>query len=655
MEDLAKKYAYLRNRTIGVRVVTYIQLALVLVIVAFMFFDVDVYVHPGLVSIIKIFTSALLLMTGIITIIRGYAKKEPEYYISGGLFILTSIAIGMLSLMLNEYFNNSIIDLPFDSPPLMDSFIPAFMVLLAIICIIVVDIVESKKEILLKLSRSLIVTSLLAIIYVVTYFGFKYLFEITGLDFSTNEIVAITLIFHTLASLITVLNAKRWRYDTYYHQTVMTLILILFQGIFYFIAKGELHDLRTFIAEISFLIGIFFASLGHFLGIYELLNKGEIQRDLAIRQSHRLEMFNKATDNASDIIVISDPEGIILYANPAVTKMTGYSFSEVMGTKAGTLWGRQMSDSYYKNMWKTIKEDKKQFSSEIRNIRKDGTPFYSELHISPVLDRDDNIMYFVGIERDITDKRIAEKQKYDFLSVISHRLRNPLTTSRWSLEMLAAGDAGPITEEQKNIYGDLDVANQRLIDLIDIMTKVTDLESGHVIIDIKKVVIGECLDEVSAKYKELIDAKKMKVKFEVPEKLPTIQHDQEIVKTTIDSIVNNALKFSSEDSEVLIDAEYKDGYVIVGVKDSGHGIPEAEQENVFKNFYRGSNITDEDVQGTGMGLYLTKLMMDLIGGKVWFDSKESEGSTFWLAFPMVSKEQLTAGLNDIGNEEIANK
>jgi PAS domain S-box-containing protein len=116
-----------------------------------------------------------------------------------------------------------------------------------------------------------------------------------------------------------------------------------------------------------------------------------------------LEKFKLASDSVSDQIVITDPEGIVLYINQATERLTGYMSDEITGKKVGTLWHFPMPKEFYQNLWKTIKTDKKTFVGELQNRRKNGEIYDAELRISPVLDKDNNVLFFVGIERDVSE------------------------------------------------------------------------------------------------------------------------------------------------------------------------------------------------------------------------------------------------------------
>ncbi|MBI2013289.1 MAG: PAS domain S-box protein [Candidatus Colwellbacteria bacterium] len=129
-----------------------------------------------------------------------------------------------------------------------------------------------------------------------------------------------------------------------------------------------------------------------------------------------LSPITKAFDLIPEHIVITDAEGIILYANKGVEKQTGYSREEVIGKNPGHLWGGKMDKLFYEGMWRRIKTDKKPFFGEVKNVRKDGTEYYQELRVYPVLSEDGEIRIFIGIEPNITGRKAAEaelKKKFE--------------------------------------------------------------------------------------------------------------------------------------------------------------------------------------------------------------------------------------------------
>ncbi|MDR3549092.1 MAG: PAS domain S-box protein, partial [Candidatus Pacebacteria bacterium] len=138
-----------------------------------------------------------------------------------------------------------------------------------------------------------------------------------------------------------------------------------------------------------------------------------------------LEKFKLALDNIADNVIITDPEGIVVYANKAVETVTGYRPEEAVGKKSGALWKAPMPAEYYRHMWDVIKNQKKVFVGEIRNRRKNGMIYTAAISISPVLDKNGDIEFFVSVERDVTKEKEIDRAKSEFMSLASHQLRTP--------------------------------------------------------------------------------------------------------------------------------------------------------------------------------------------------------------------------------------
>lgn len=346
--------------------------------------------------------------------------------------------------------------------------------------------------------------------------------------------------------------------------------------------------------------------------------------------------FQKAVEGASDHIVITDPDGFILYANQAVTTLTGYSNREVIGKKAGSpdLWGGQMEGSFYKTLWQTIKIDKKVFSGEITNRRKNGQKYIALASISPILNKDGEVVFFVGIERDATVEREVDRMKTEFVSFASHQLRTPLSAMKWFAEMLLAGDAGKLSKEQKEFVQNIYDSNERMTHLVKDLLDISRIESGRIIIDPKPTDIvsltKSVLSEVSIKSKQ----KKQTIITSFNGKLPLINLDTTLIRNVILNLLTNSVKYTPEKGEIIIFISRKSKNVLIQVSDNGYGIPKAQQSQTFQKFFRASNAIRKETEGTGLGLYLVKAIVESSGGKVWFESAEGKGTSFWFSLPI---------------------
>lgn len=178
-----------------------------------------------------------------------------------------------------------------------------------------------------------------------------------------------------------------------------------------------------------------------------------------------LEKFKMAVENASDHIVITDIEGIVLYANKAAEKITGFSKEEMMAKKAALLWKLPMPSDYYEKMWDTIKNKKQTFSGEIKNKRKNGEVYTAEVSISPVLDENQNIIYFVGIEHDVSDQKEAEEQVRQVLNNLQEESQKlAIAKSRDEAILNGIGDGIIVTDQDGNIMS-VNLTTQEMLGL----------------------------------------------------------------------------------------------------------------------------------------------------------------------------------------------
>ena len=349
-----------------------------------------------------------------------------------------------------------------------------------------------------------------------------------------------------------------------------------------------------------------------------------------------LEKFKLAVEDASDHIIITDPNGIILYANKAVKTITGFSTTEVIGKKAGNkeLWGGLMDQSFYEDLWKTIKINKKVFIGEMNNKRKNGQKYIVLASISPVLNKKKELVFFVGIERDITHEKEVDRMKTEFISLASHQLRTPLSAIKWYAEMLLTGDAGKLKPEQLKFVDDINLSNQRMIELVNTLLNISRIESGRIIIEPKPTDLKEIINSVVSEFKPKLKEKDQKIIVNINPNLPKINCDPKLIFEVYKNLISNAIKYSRQKGEIEIFISSDKDSVVNQITDEGYGIPKKDESKVFSKFYRGENILKVETEGTGLGLYLTKSIIESSGGKIWFKSEENKGTTFWFNLPL---------------------
>jgi PAS domain S-box-containing protein len=219
------------------------------------------------------------------------------------------------------------------------------------------------------------------------------------------------------------------------------LIMLLAWIYIYLFSVNEAFDIVMWIGLISalFSIGLLLTVI---LTERRILRRVEgVAREL-VRQSNELEGFRFAVDNTFDQILITDPAGVVIYANNATTKITGYSKREILGHRPGDLWGGHMPHRFYEKMWSRIKKDKKFFVGTIVNRKKGGKEYTAEMSITPILGKRSQILYYILVARDVTREIAADKLKAEFITLVSHQLKTPVASMKWMLEMLIHNELG---------------------------------------------------------------------------------------------------------------------------------------------------------------------------------------------------------------------
>ena len=222
-------------------------------------------------------------------------------------------------------------------------------------------------------------------------------------------------------------------------------------------------------------------------------------------RTRELRTYRMAVESSSNHIIITDADGLIIFANKAAQKATGYSFSE-MRDKTPELWGKQMSKDFYKKLWHTIKTERKSFLGEIKNKRKNGEIYTAIAHISPIVDRSNELVGFVGTEEDITYRVIYEnklreldKTKTEFISMVSHQLRSAPGIINWSAELLLEDKKLKLNASQRQLIEQIFQSNKRMINLIDSLLNLRRINLGTSLHGSQQLNIKKTFEKILSK------------------------------------------------------------------------------------------------------------------------------------------------------------
>lgn len=228
-----------------------------------------------------------------------------------------------------------------------------------------------------------------------------------------------------------------------------------------------------------------------------------------------------------------------------------------------------------------------------------------------------------------------DEAKSEFISIASHQLRTPLTMIRGFISMIKTGVYGKIPSSLTEPLDQLNSANDRLVDLVEDLLNISRIESGRMTFDFQKGDICIVLKDLHGSFLPLAEEKGLNLKIAVPKNLPKINFDHGKIRETISNLIDNSIKYTRKGS-VKIAAEKSGGNVKITVSDSGIGIPEGEMNLLFNKFSRGKEARTIRKDGSGLGLYLGKKVIEAHGGKIWAESGgEGKGSKFILELPIV--------------------
>ncbi|OGZ72972.1 MAG: hypothetical protein A2908_00130 [Candidatus Staskawiczbacteria bacterium RIFCSPLOWO2_01_FULL_38_12b] len=351
-----------------------------------------------------------------------------------------------------------------------------------------------------------------------------------------------------------------------------------------------------------------------------------------------------------DAVMACDEKGIVILFNRKAVMITGFSAKEVIGRHYSHLikFVREVdskpSEDFIGQALKT--GHKTTMSGGTLLIKKDGSKI-------PVADSAEPIRYSrrvligcVVVFRDITQEKEIDKAKNEFVSIVSHQLKTPTTIVSLYTEMLLDDREGVTTLKQKEYINEIRSANWRMIEIVNTLLNVSRIEMGifHTdpmptdVIDVFKNVIKDSKANISKK-NLILQEKYHQLKHIVP-------IDKLLLNMVFSNLFSNAIRYTSlggtisvkslqvKKDEKINNRVIKENSLLISVSDNGCGVPEAEQDKVFTKFFRSDNARSEHTDGTGLGLYIVKSILDHIGGDVWFFSKEKQGTTFNFTIPL---------------------
>jgi PAS domain S-box-containing protein len=360
------------------------------------------------------------------------------------------------------------------------------------------------------------------------------------------------------------------------------------------------------------------------------------------------ELLHVAVAHQRDAVLITEADRIhpggrrIVYVNPAFTVLTGFSAEEAIGQTPNLTIGEKSSRDAIANIQVGI-ESKTAVRQEILKYRKDGTTFWAEVDIAPVMEADGRCRYFVCVMRDITEKKrdgeLLERQaleleqaslkKSQFLASVSHELRTPLNAIVSYSSVLLEGVYGGLSDPQSKAMQRLDSNARHLLALINEVLDLSRIESGYMPVERTRFSIAEVVTELLAELDPIVARSGLDVTSTIPAELAPIESDRQKVKQILSNLLANAIKFTSRGTVHIIASQSAESTVIT-VADSGIGISAEHHARVFEPFWQAER---SPARGSGLGLSICRRLATLLGGDLTLQSAPGQGAAFTLQLP----------------------
>lgn len=398
------------------------------------------------------------------------------------------------------------------------------------------------------------------------------------------------------------------------------------------VAGGGVVDVEVFSSKVEINGKLYFNSI-----IHDITQKK--------KADNQIKLLSRSIEQSPVSVIITNPLGKIEYINSTYCRITGYTPEEVIGQTPKLQKSGHHDSGFYETMWSTILSGKT-WQGEILNRKKDGTEYWEDVIISPIVNESGDITNFVAVKEDITEKKkiiqelILAKEKAEemnqiksnFFANMSHELRTPLIGILGYSEILEMELEG--NEDLQNMAATINKGGNRLLETLNLILNLSKLEAGKQDISLKSVDIVKQLMDIRQFFVSAAAIKNLKFDFQMPSTAIFCMIDPILFGSVINNIINNAIKFTNKG--FVTTRVYKDdAYGIIEIADSGEGIPEDKQHVVWEEFRQGSEGLSRKYEGTGLGLSLAKRYTLLMQGEISFVSKKNEGTTFTMKFPLV--------------------
>ena len=375
--------------------------------------------------------------------------------------------------------------------------------------------------------------------------------------------------------------------------------------------------------------------------VYEGLERKVVEKTAQLAQKVREVEAEKVKDEA---LLSSIGEGMVaIDADGRVVKVNQPA-AATLGVGADKLNGQKITElvTFHDDQGQAVPPESQpgflalhhgQKTEEVYQLSRADNPKVAVSVTSSPVRLEGRTIGVIMVIRDVTKEREVDRMKTEFISLASHQLRTPLSAIRWFSEMLISGDAGELQAEQKEFAQNISDSTDRMIQLVSSLLNISRIESGRIIIDPKPTDMQKLVSGIVSDLHAKIDERQQNLAISIHDGLDNINLDPRLIGQVYLNLLTNAIKYTPKGGDITVLVSKKGDEIISQVSDNGYGIPKDQQDKMFQKFFRADNVAKVETDGTGLGMYLVKAIVESSGGKIWFQSEEGKGTTFWFSLP----------------------
>jgi PAS domain S-box-containing protein len=331
-----------------------------------------------------------------------------------------------------------------------------------------------------------------------------------------------------------------------------------------------------------------------------------------------------------------DTRGRVTLVNDAWLELTGYRREEVLGYRLDEFGSSPDVETLVKIIDNSLRTGKPFHARSlyVMNARREEG-CYTDISLLPIKGEKGKITGLLDISIDVTERHRLDQQKDEFIALASHELRTPVTAIKGYTQIGLRAARGAGDERLVRTLKTIDDMVNRLVRLINELLDISRLDTGTLALHMEAVNLNDLVQRVVSHFQ--MSTPEFVLDCHLPEEPVTVSADRERIEQVLTNLVHNAIKYSGRARRVEVAVSPgEDGTAVVAVRDYGLGIPVGQQEQVFERFFRASNVASPHYSGLGLGLFLSHNIVTRHGGRMWLESREGEGSTFFFALPFLA-------------------